>query len=587
MSSIPESTWVEWRRKRRNATIGYIIYGCVTGMDYSIIFSTLYFYLTKMIKCSNAEFYYGFIICIYCISSSLFGGIAARLVDKTRRVSRYINIITVIQIIGCLIYVVPYSVVYPIIARFLIGSGESFGDVCAGEVIRIYDERKGTRALYWISSSYTVGFIIAPAINLLYININFHIFSVPVNYLNFGGIFMAILLTIMLVINNTLVHDCSAIIDYKEYLKHKKKSSKSHTNKAVDVLNESSVESTPSTEKETSKQEDIPKEVPVNDDKSNENINDCNQLPVLVVSESEDRSNAIPVCTESTPDVIPNSDPTLLSSSCPVSETDDSSEYSSDGGIIVNLCEIKSISSFRLKRNKKCLTEYAKSKPIPMKKVLKVLLTNPDSLIILLSGIILTYSLFATDILLPMIIHDLFHWKVSIVMFVYLAYGILSLIVLLLMSKLCLSGRKIYYVTIICLISVILQFAVTAAIKLTNRKLANDVVLLSLQLIFSVFGWCLLDVLLRSLMSKMVPSSIQSFTEVFRAMTARASVLIASLTGPFLIPYLHWWGFVTIVTMTIILCFFLFRRKHFISIKEIAHFQEQVLEADSHQSRTA
>lgn len=595
-STIPESTWREWKRKRRNATIGYIIYGTVTGMDYSIIFSTLYFYLKDMIKSSNVKFYYGFIICVYCISSSLFGMIAGRFVDKTRRVVRYMNIITIIQIVGCLVYIIPYSEAYPVVARFLIGSGESFSDVCSGEVIRIYNERKGTRALYYISSAYTIGFIIAPAINLLYKNIDFHVFSIHVTYLNFGGIFMAILLTLTLIVNNTLVHDCSAIIDYKEYLKFKTRTMRSFTNEvSVDDL-EAAVGTTNSNEIEKAKNEDLSVSAKNNKEEEVTEMNGgVRKQKVIIISEAETKviEDEIATTTTTTTDINDNENSSgdatpppepasEIISTIPVSEAD-SSEYNSENESNgTNLSDLNPISSFRLKRNDKCLTEFAKSAPIPLRTILRGLFSNPDSLIIIMTGVILTYCLFATDVILPMIIHDVFNWSVNVVMFVYLAYGILSLIVLLIMSKLCISGRKIYIVTIICIVSVILQFAVTATINFTRRDTTTDAILLSLLLIFSVFGWCLIDVLLRSLMSKMVPSSIQSFTEVFRAITARASVVVASLTGPFLVPYLHYWGLVSIICLTFVLFCFIMRRKHFISIKEIHDFQQQVLESDSH-----
>ena len=42
----------------------------------------------------------------------------------------------------------------------MMGISETFADVSASEVIRIYSDAEGTRMLYWLSSAYTVGFII-------------------------------------------------------------------------------------------------------------------------------------------------------------------------------------------------------------------------------------------------------------------------------------------------------------------------------------------------------------------------------------------------------------------------------------------
>ena len=218
--TISRSTWTEWKRKRKLTLIGYVIVGAIVGVDYSVVLATLYLYLENVIKTDQAEIYYGLIIGTFCISSTIFGLLAGRWVDKTRNVRTYLNIIFIMQIIGSLIYAIPYSVAFPLIGRFFVGIGDPFVNVCSGEVIRTYDNEGGTRALWWLASTYSVGFVVGPAVGLVFKGINFHIGSMPVTYLNFVGIFMAVLLVVALIIINILVHDCSKEIDLKKYLKH-------------------------------------------------------------------------------------------------------------------------------------------------------------------------------------------------------------------------------------------------------------------------------------------------------------------------------------------------------------------------------
>ena len=72
-----------------------------------------------------------------------------------------------------------------------------------------------------------------------------------------------------------------------------------------------------------------------------------------------------------------------------------------------------------------------------------------------------------------------------------------------------------------CYLCVILLFVALGMVHWTRRGLCVDVIILSCALIFSVFGWCLLDVLLRSMLARLVPSCIQGFTEVVRTTLAK------------------------------------------------------------------
>ena len=155
-------------------------------------------------------------------------------------------------------------------------------------------------------------------------------------------------------------------------------------------------------------------------------------------------------------------------------------------------------------------------------------------------------------------------------------HGILTLIVLVAMSWGCTKGKRIYYLALMCYICVILLFTALELVHWTQRGLLVDVTILSSALVFSVFGWCLLDVLLRSILAKLVPSCIQGFTEVVRTTLAKASVIGASLTGPLLLPYLHWWSIASMLIITLLLFLFVKRRKHLMSVEEIGRLQRSI-----------
>ena len=75
-------------------------------------------------------------------------------------------------------------------------------------------------------------------------------------------------------------------------------------------------------------------------------------------------------------------------------------------------------------------------------------------------------------------------------------------------------------------------------------------------------------------MANMVPSQVQSFTETLRAGVARLSTIMAALTTPLLMPYLHWWSMVLIVLTVAIMVCFVVRMPYLREPKEVKFFRE-------------
>lgn len=458
----------KWKKKRQKTLIGYIIIGAIVGVDYSVILSTLYIYLRDMVGTTYPQFYYGLIIAVFNISSTLFGILSGRYVDKTRKMRFYLNVVFAIQIIGSLMYAIPYSVVFPVIGRLLGGIGDPFINVVSGEVIRIFDEDRGTQALWWLASTYSIGFIVGPGLNVLFKQIHFHIGAFEVNNLNFVGIFMAVLSVLALIVGNTLIHDCSFEFDLKEYLKQ------NYGDKF--------------------------------DENNEENF----------INESEEILEAYESCVE-----------------------------------------------------QKALIKTTKSDEIPFFIVIKGLGTRFDSVLLFLSTFVFMFILFGTDIMIPLLVTNVFHWEAVAVSYVFLSYGIAYFFILLIMGKFSTSKRSVYVTTLICIFFQILQYVALWVVSISQRNQTLDLILITFILFCWVLGWCIEEVLIRSMVAKMVPSSIQSFTETLRSGLARLSAIIVSLSVPLLMTYLFSYSLIVVCIVSIIFVCFVVRMRSLMSLKEI------------------
>lgn len=197
------------RVRRRNTLVGYLIISAVVGLDYTYMLTTLYLYLRDMVKVEKPCVYYGLIVASYIISSTLFGALSGKWVEKTRMMKAYINLILILQIVGCLMYVCHFHLFFAWMGRFIAGIGQPFPSVATGEIIRIFDKEESTRALWWLASVYTIGGMVGPIIVLFFKNVDCYIDKLHITQLNAVSIFMAIVLMITLVVVEFLIHDYS------------------------------------------------------------------------------------------------------------------------------------------------------------------------------------------------------------------------------------------------------------------------------------------------------------------------------------------------------------------------------------------
>lgn len=213
-------SYEEWKRMRRNTTIAMLLANLVGGIDISIIVATIIPYLKQTIKVKNVEAYYAFITTSFCVSSALFGVVAGKIVDRTRRIKLFTSITLILQITGNLIYTIPFSPVFPLIGRLLAGAGESFTSVCIGEVIRVYDTEGGNRVICWLATMSSFGYVVGPLLSVPLSTCHFSIGDLRVDGYNIPGVVIAILCTLTLIICQFLIHDLSRQFDMKSYLNH-------------------------------------------------------------------------------------------------------------------------------------------------------------------------------------------------------------------------------------------------------------------------------------------------------------------------------------------------------------------------------
>ena len=142
---------------------------------------------------------------MYSCSSTLQGSICGRLIEKYRKMRLYVNITLVLQIVGSLVYVIPFSPAHLLIGSSIAGAGDTFSSTSSGQTVRLFDSHQATSNLWKIAAAYLVGFALGPGFGILFKNISFDIWLIHVDYTNFVGIFIAGLLFTALIVANALI----------------------------------------------------------------------------------------------------------------------------------------------------------------------------------------------------------------------------------------------------------------------------------------------------------------------------------------------------------------------------------------------
>ena len=198
---------------------------------------------------------------------------------------------------------------------------------------------------------------------------------------------------------------------------------------------------------------------------------------------------------------------------------------------------------------------------IPVKTILQVLFQNTDTMLLFLLTFVSMYCLYSVEVLIPLLTTEILKWSLQSLTCVISGCGMMYVLLLLAMSKVCNSDKSLYYTGVVCIGTHICMFACLIVLTHLRRDETSDVILMLVLLVFYLASLVMEAVILRCMLSKMVPSSVQSFVESLRTGVMQLSTVLASIAAPFVMNVLTWWSAVLICAVAFLLAAFVVRRK--------------------------
>ena len=192
----PTETWL---RKRTLTSRIYAVQLLLLGVEYSVVFITLWVYINTLVDTDNPKIIYSFASAAYLVSSITASFPVGRWADRTRKTKTVLVIANGLIICGNMIYSLPFSPYFLIAGRFIAGVGSTTRPVIIGEVFRSYKVDKSISVISVLGIFFGVGFLTGPAINFIFLGVTFNIYSWKITDANIAGIYMAVLFLIQVI----------------------------------------------------------------------------------------------------------------------------------------------------------------------------------------------------------------------------------------------------------------------------------------------------------------------------------------------------------------------------------------------------
>lgn len=197
-------------RKRKTTLICFFIRMFLLGAEYAIILPSIWLYLKRF---NVPTWYLGLVVAIYPTAAVLSLPVVGRIFDKTKRTKELILVLNVFEIVGNIIYAIPYSKWFIFIGRFFAGLGDGFYACATSEIVYTYPLESRTGALALLELGRVLGLTFGPAFNFFLVRVNFQIGNWSIDSGTSPGLFMAILWILSQIITMVYISNLSSLVE--------------------------------------------------------------------------------------------------------------------------------------------------------------------------------------------------------------------------------------------------------------------------------------------------------------------------------------------------------------------------------------
>lgn len=197
--------------KKRLLLMSLFIRYSLCGVEYSVVLPTALLYLKSL---DAGPFFTGVTIAAYPAAAMISLPIFGYLYDKTKRTKELLLLLNFFELVGNILYALPYSKWFPGFGRFIAGLGDGFFALSVGEITHIYAPYQRLGILSIMELGRMAGIIVGPTFNILIKGQRYFIDTWVLNDDTLPGVLMAFLWLLMELITAfcvfNLAKECTA-----------------------------------------------------------------------------------------------------------------------------------------------------------------------------------------------------------------------------------------------------------------------------------------------------------------------------------------------------------------------------------------
>lgn len=512
----------EWERKRKKTITAFCVQTTLLGLDYSLLFLTLWAYLGQL-KIETPSKYYGLIAVSYLLVAVIFSVPICKLADRYRNMRLLCFLTNIAMIIGNILYSFSFSPWFLIVGRIIAGCGIPLRSIMAGEVARVYQHDDLTSVFSMLGMSFGFGFVIGPGINFAFDHLDTYVGQWQISYANVSGLYVAVFFMVSQVFCYFMVFNVSKEYDLKAEIEEQNKKIKSEK-KAI--------------------------------------ITNSFYFNASTRNNFESFRTITGACEVEPPEIITTNGSTfggfehLVNYSIDMSSTECSRKAYNfkDPGFISTDESTRLLPKIEL-------TTTTTATSVDLLKLLQKMLSNKDTLLMLVLAFFENFFSISFNMWVPMAVLTTLHWSMFSLNAIVLGTGIFSIIPCLVLIFKKFSDRQMFWISTICVgfLACITCIYITLAFYKTTPVI-NIVLWALYDLLFSNI-MIIKDIFLSGFLAKMLSSNIQSMGDSLRLSSQRLGAIAALLLSPTLYAYMKVVGFIYIGIVLILVCLMISRRK--------------------------
>ena len=218
MDSI-EERFRSWHTKRKRTLVIFIIEFFLVGLEYSVVLPTAWFYL-RQINSPHPTIFQGLIISGYSLTSMAASLILGRYADISRRIKLLILALNTCEVLGTVIYSLPFSPFLLLLGRLVAGCGGAINSVATGELARCYRKDRFGFSMSLCMAGNMLGMLLGPFCNLAFKDVNFWIGKWQITYANTATLGLAVVFFFVQFLALIFVHDLSLEAEVEDLLEY-------------------------------------------------------------------------------------------------------------------------------------------------------------------------------------------------------------------------------------------------------------------------------------------------------------------------------------------------------------------------------